>query len=48
MRCRQCGFQIIEEGQPAGFCSHGCQEVYEAIKEMMKAEADRAVRKALS
>ena len=31
MNCKQCGFFIKEE-RDDGFCSDGCQSVYEAIK----------------
>jgi len=38
-KCKQCGFRIEEGGRPEsvkaqarGFCSAGCEEVYEFIK----------------
>lgn len=40
MKCKQCGSQIIEGGllvdqaaQKRGFCSAGCEEAYEKLKE---------------
>jgi len=31
-RCKQCGMEITEEGQPEGFCSEGCKWVYAQIE----------------
>lgn len=32
--CAQCGYEIIEEGEPAGFCCVGCAEIYLKLQEM--------------
>lgn len=39
-KCRQCGYEIVASQNPYDkaaqdirFCSHGCLDVYEAIKE---------------
>ena len=32
-KCRQCGF-VIKEDRDDGFCSDGCAEVYEPVKEL--------------
>lgn len=53
-RCKQCGYQIIpnekimEQGpQTRGFCTRGCEDVYEEIKLMYKIEADKEIEKEL-
>lgn len=44
--CRQCGFIIVEHdrymhSQHRGFCTPGCEEVYDTIHAMEYAEARR-------
>lgn len=44
--CRQCGFVIVEKdrymhAQHRGFCTPGCEEVYDAIHEMEYREAEK-------
>ena len=45
-RCKQCGFQIVssernEDASKHGFCSDGCEDVYQAIKEQIRHEAEK-------
>jgi len=42
--CVQCGYEIIEDRQPAGFCSEGCADVHFKLHDVEFERAERELR----